>query len=464
MKKFTSVFVFTFVFSIFSFAQNINTVAGNYSLGAGYGGDGGPATAAQLHFPAGVVLDSVNNMYIADQQNNEVRKVNGVTGIITTIAGSHTFASGFSGDGGQATSAQLFGPLAVSIDSSDNVYVADNVNSVIRKINQTTGIITTVAGIGTVLSYSGDGGQATAAELFRPTGMAVDGKGNLYIADCLNSIIRKVDHTTGIINTIAGIPKTPGYSGDGGLASAAELKYLQNLTLDGKGNLYIADAGNNVVRYIDATTGNISTLAGTGAPGYYGDGGQATAAELDNLTDVTLDAMGNVYIGDFDNQVVRMVTVSSGIISTIAGNHVQGFSGDGGPATAAELYEPIGGAFDKAGNFYIVDESNNVIREISTGISTGTRLVQNSNDLLTMNIFPNPVNNDLTLVYTLPNTETKATLYLYNSLGQLIRCTFITAHSGILNEDVSGIMRGVYYYSIVSGLGIKATNKFIINR
>jgi trimeric autotransporter adhesin len=463
MKKITFSLFFTFSFSLFTFSQTINTVAGKYSLGYGYSGDGGQASTAQMHFPTGLVFDKAGNMFISDQVNNVVREVTKSTGIISTIAGNYAYGSGYSGDGGQATNAELFGPLAMAIDSTGNIYIADNVNSVIRKVDMTTGIISTVAGIGNVLNYSGDGGQATAAELSRPTGMALDKDGNLYIADCLNSVIRKVDHSTGIINTIVGIPKKAGYNGDGGPATSAELQYPQNLTLDAKGNMYIADASNNVVRYVDASTGNISTIAGNGKPGYYGDGGQATNAELDNLTDVTLDANGNVYIGDFNNQVVRLLTVSTGVITTFAGNNVQGFYGDGGPATAAEFFEPIGGAFDKSGNFYVVDESNNVIREI-TGITTGTEPLAVENNRVSIRIFPNPANNSVSLVYTLPNSETRGTISLYNSLGQLVKFEFVSANSGMVSEDLSAISAGIYYYSLVTENGAKTTSKLIISK
>jgi sugar lactone lactonase YvrE len=325
----------------------INTVAGD-GLG-GYSGDGGLATSAELYVPVGVTVDTAGNIYIADENNNRIRKVTASTGLISTVAGDGI--EGYSGDGGAATSAKLYYPTGVTLDTGGNIYIADYFNYRIRKVTASTGLISTVAGDG-IEGYSGDGGAATSAKLGYPTGVAVDVAGNIYIADYDNYRIRKVTASTGIISTVAG-DGTEGYSGDGGAATSAELGLPYGVAVDTAGNIYIADTGNSRIRKVTASTGIISTVAGDGTAGYSGDAGTATSAELDNPTGVALDTAGNIYIADEDNQRIRKVTVSTGIISTVSGDGTEGYSDDGGAATSAELASPIGVAVDKAGNIYI---------------------------------------------------------------------------------------------------------------
>ena len=224
--------------------------------------------------------------------------MNSTTGIITTIAGNGI--AGYSGDGGLATNAELNNPYGVAVDSNGNIYIADTNNNRIRKVNSTTGIITTIAGNGTA-GYSGDGGLATNAELYYPYGVAVDSNGNIYIADTYNNRIRKVNSTTGIITTIAG-NGTAGYSGDGGPATNAQLNYPYGVAVDSSGNIYIADTDNNRIRKVNSTTGIITTIAGNGNPGYSGDGGPATNAELYDPSGVAVDSNGNIYIADYRQQ------------------------------------------------------------------------------------------------------------------------------------------------------------------
>ncbi|HXW16835.1 MAG TPA: choice-of-anchor D domain-containing protein [Candidatus Acidoferrales bacterium] len=340
-------------------APAISTVAGNGS--PGYKGDGGIATSAELAIPEGVAVDSAGNIYIADTNNNVVRMVNASTGIISTFAG--TGAVGYGGDGGLATSAQLNNPYGLAVDSAGNVYIADANNQRIRKVNASTGDISTVAGNGTE-GYSGDSGPATNAELYFPQGVAVDIAGNLYIVDTYNNRIRKVN-TSGMISTVAG-NGTPGYSGDGDPATSAELDNPAAVAVDSAGNLYIADAVNERIREVNAGTGNINTVAGDGNFGYSGDGGPAIDAELYVPSGVAVDGADNLYIADFGNNRIREVNPSTGIITTVAGNGAKGYSGDGGPATSAELYFPNGVAVDSAGNLYIADSDNNVIRKVAT--------------------------------------------------------------------------------------------------
>jgi sugar lactone lactonase YvrE len=279
------------------------------------------------------------------------------TSIINTVAGNGV--GSYSGNGGAATDAELHSPEGIAFDPSGNMYFADYYNNVVREVN-TSGIISTFAG-NSVLGYSGNGGYATAAEFARPLGVAIDASGNIYISDG-NSAIRMVN-TSGIISTFAGIG-TSGYYGDGGPAISAELNGPFGVAIDDIGNLYIADANNNVIRMVN-TGGIISTIAGNGVAGYSGNGGVATVAELYYPTGVAVDTRNNVYITDYINSVVRMVN-SSGTISTFACNGTSGYSGDGGLATAAELDNPSGITVDNSGNVYISDESNNVIRMVNT--------------------------------------------------------------------------------------------------
>jgi sugar lactone lactonase YvrE len=348
--------------SFASWAQIINTIAGNGV--AAFSGDGGQATAAELNATAGLAVDGYGNIYIADVVNDRIRKVN-TSGIISTVAGNGQ--QGFSGDSGPATAAELYHPQGVTADASGNIYIADERNHRIRKVN-TSGIISTIAGNGTG-SYSGDGGQATNAELYNPEGILVDASGNIYIGDVDNERVRKVN-TSGIITTVAG-NGVQSYFGDGGPATAAELFFPTGLAMDASGILYIADNGNYRVRTVN-TSGIINTFAGNGVGSYSGDGGPATAAELFSPTGVALDVHGNVSIVDYNDNHVRIVN-SSGIINTLAGNGIAGYSGDGGPATAAELNHPFGVTFDANGNTLIGDGNNNRIRIVSGfTISTAT--------------------------------------------------------------------------------------------
>ena len=346
-----------------SFAQSgiITTYAGGGTSGLG---DGGPATSAQLNLPSSVAVDAAGNLFIADPDYNRIRKVT-AAGIISTVAGNGI--PGFSGDGGVATSAQLFGPYAVAVDMSGNLFIADRYNYRIRKVTP-GGVISTVAGNG-AQGFSGDGGPAISAQLFSPYAVAVDAAGNLFIADAGNNRIRKVT-AAGIISTVAG-NGTGGYRGDGGPATSAELYYPSSVAVDAAGNLFIADRDNNRIRKV-TTAGIISSVAGNGTQGFSGDGGPATAAQLNLPMCVAVDSMGNLFIADAYNSRIRKVT-ADGIISTVAGNGTQGFSGDGGSATATQLNFPISVAVDSPGNLFIADSNNQRIREV-TGVASVTTL------------------------------------------------------------------------------------------
>ena len=345
----------------------VSTLVGNGT--AGYTGDSGQATSAQVSGPWGVAVDSQGNIYLSDTANNVIRKITASTGIISTVAGNGT--GGYSGDGGAATSAELNAPAGLAVDAAGNIYIADQLNGLIRKVTASTGLISTVAGATSNPwgGYAGDGGLATDAYMSDPAGVSLDSAGNIYIADMFNNAIRKVTASTGIITTVAG-NGTGGYSGDGGAATSATLSLPTDVQIDSAGNLYIADYYNQVVREVSASTGVITTIAGTGTQGYSGDGGPAISATLGNPINLAVDPTGNIYISDSGNNLIRKVTASTGIISTVAGNYSAGYSGDGGMATAAALNSPTGLAvvpstnFYQGVNLYFADSANNVLRVV----------------------------------------------------------------------------------------------------
>ncbi len=333
----------------------INTIAGNHI--AGYSGDGGPATAAEFFEPVGVAFDALGNIFIADVDNNAIRKIN-ISGTISTVlSGLNT-------------------PSGVAVDASNNLYIADAGLDMILKWSG--GILTVVAG-GAGTGYSGDGGPATLAKLHHPVGVAVDASGNLFIADAENNAVRKVLASSGNIYTIAGTG-TAGYSGDGGPATAAYLRNPDCIALDVSGNVYIADELNNAIREIVASSGHIITLVGHetggfGTGGFSGDGGPASAAAITYPAGVGVDISGNIYIVDGGNNRIRKIN-TSGIITTYAGDGTGGYtgyccggsggySGDGGPADSSELSVPAAIAFDASWNLYIADAGNQVIRKIT---------------------------------------------------------------------------------------------------
>jgi hypothetical protein len=445
------------VWEVLSATSAITIVAGNGT--PGYSGDSGPASGALLNSPNGVAVDHAGNVYIADKDNQAIRKIAAGTKVISTVAGDSTGVGGYGGDGGAATGAQLNSPMAVTVDAAGDLFIADSLNSVIRRVDANTQVISTVAGNGSFCSpLSGDGGPALSAGLCYPTGITVDATGNLYIADSLDQRVRMAaiasappstaaaspafsvtggtyagvqtvtisDATPGasiyitidgtapaalspgylgpinvsgsvtvqaiaiapgyqqsptataaytinyppvaIISTVAG-DGVNGFSGAGGAAASAEFGYLQGLALDGAGNLYMADIGNNVVWMFSPASGNINIVAGNGTPGYSGDGALATGAQLNYPSGPAVDQSGNLYIADSTNNVIRLVAAGSQIISTFAGNGVGSYSGDGIPAISAELSNPTGVAVDSTGNVYIADSSNSRVRMVT--LSTG---------------------------------------------------------------------------------------------
>jgi sugar lactone lactonase YvrE len=353
----------------------IYTYAGNGIQG--YSGDGGAASTAELSWPRGVSLDAGGNLYIADTSNDRIRRVDAASGIVTTVVGG---TQGSSGDGGPAISAELSYPEGVTSDAAGNLYIADTLNNRIRKVDAATGIITAVAGNGTG-GFGGDGGLATNALLDVPAAVALDTSGDIYVADTGNNCIRRVDAITGIIITVAG-DGNAGFSGDGGPATKAELTTPFGIAVDASGNLYIP--GDLRIREVSAATAIITTIAGNGIQGYSGDGGPAVDAEFWDTEGVTVDTSGNLYIADTADGTIRRVSAATGIIITVAGDGVDGYGGDGGPTTSAELHYPEDAALDGAGNLYIADTWNNrvrVVRPNTPEITTNTTLTAVSTTL-----------------------------------------------------------------------------------
>jgi hypothetical protein len=340
--------------SLYSQAYLITNVAGKRT--AGFSGDGGPAINADMDNPTAVYADNTGHIYISDWGNSRLRIINSA-GIISTLAGNGIY--GFSGDGGPATAAEINGPMGIYADNFGNVYFADIGNQRIRKIN-VNGIITTVAGNG-VLGFSGDGGPATSAEFDDPAGICEDIWGSIYVADEFNNRVRKIS-PNGIISTIAG-GAGRGYLGDGGPATQAELYYPSGVATDSAGDVFIADESNNCIRKVN-TQGMLFTIAGNGIPGFSGDGGPANLSELSNPAGIGTDNRGNIFITDGFNSRIREIN-ANGIISTIAGTGVAGYSGVGDSATLAALYNPISIMADTSGNLYFANEFNNYVQKLS---------------------------------------------------------------------------------------------------
>lgn len=380
----------------------ISTFAGTGT--AGGGGDGGAATGAQLNGPQGLAVDASGDVYIAEELGHRVRRVDAL-GSISRVAG--TGVGGFGGDGGPATAALLLKPQAVGVDANDRLIIGDSDNQRLRRV-EADGTITTIAGDGRIdgawtcclAGFSGDGGTATAAQLWSPGGIALDSAGNLFIADERNHRVRRVT-PAGVITTVAGTG-LPGYSGDGGLATAAQLNHPSGVSVDAAGNVFVADDLNARIRRV-ATNGTITTFAGTGQQGLGGDGGPANAAQLFRPRSVAVNSAGDVFIAEAGNQRVRKVTAGvittifigsvtsvglgsngnvlvlegntqhrvlevspAGAVTPLVGTGIAGYSGDGGPATAARIYAPTGAALDSSGNLYLSDSGNNRIRVVST--------------------------------------------------------------------------------------------------
>jgi sugar lactone lactonase YvrE len=337
----------------------ITTVAG--SGAAGSTGDGGAATSAAMNGPHGVAIDTSGNLFFVDHNNHRVRRLAAGTGFITTVAGNGF--GGFSGDGGAATTASLNLPHDVCFDLDGNLLIAEYRGYRVRKVALSTGLITTYAGTG-VGGFDGDGGAATSARVSGPVFVVTEPTGGVLISEHDSNRVRRVAAGTGIITTVAG-NGVAGFSGDGGAATSASLSGPQGLALDEAGNLFIADSNNNRVRKVAVATGVVSSVAGNGVAGFSGDFGAATSTSLSHPRGLAFDHGGGLLIVDTANCRVRRVAENTNAITTVAGNEVCGISGDGGAATSASLSSPQDIALDAAGNIYISDGANHRVRRVS---------------------------------------------------------------------------------------------------
>ena len=333
----------------------ISSIVGNGEQG--YTGDGGPATAGTMDNPFHVEFDAAYRwLYIADCFNYAIRRLDMQSGELTTFAG--TGEAGHTGDGGPATEAKIDEIYAIQVDGNGDVYILQRFNPSIRKIDAATGVISTVAG-DTTVGYGGDGGPAAQAQMREPNDCILDGNGGLLIADVQDQRIRRLDIASGTMSTFAGTGEKV-HNGDGGKASEAGIFGARAVCVDGMGNTYICEREGNTLRRIDAD-GIITTVAGTGAKGYTGDGGPAIDCEFNGPKAIRRDADGNVLIVDTENHAIRKYDAATGIISTVAGGH-EGPDGDGGPAVGAGLARPHGVVVDGDGAMYIADSENHRIR------------------------------------------------------------------------------------------------------
>lgn len=485
MKKIIPFFLLYILLSVCLKAQIITTVAGGGSALA----DGVPATTAKLQHPCCISLDGSDNLYFGTLLTTPEIKMIDAAGIIHTVAG--TGVPGFSGDGGPATLAQIQYPTA-AVDPAGNIYIADRYNYRIRRVDAITKIITTVAGTG-VGTSTGDGGQATAATL-EPYGVCIDGSGNLYCVDSA-TMIRKID-PLGIITTIAG-SKTAGFSGDGGPATAAKMAMNGSMCFDATfSNLYV-DCDTRV-RRINISTGTITTFAGNGSPFYSGDGIAATAAEILVSYGICMDNSGNMFIADDGNERVRKVDIP-GIIYTVAGIGVAAFSGDGGTATAAAINSPAGVATDRCGNLFIADAANDRIRKVHSGtyvtptisisatpgstVCTGTSVtytatVSNGGSTPTYQWYKNgtvvstgsnytytPTNNDsVRCVLTSSNPCVTATTAYSNTITMTVN-TVVTPGISITAAPAGAVCAGTYvtYTATTTGGGASPGHVWYVN-
>lgn len=443
MKKITF-FLLLLLFDLSAtYGQIITTIAGTGI--SGYNGDTGSAITMKLQYPSGLRIDTVGNLYVADEANFRIRQISSF-GFLKTLAGNGNPLPPCSGNGGPAISANIGSIFDVALDKKGNVYVLDEENSLLRKVDK-SGNISIVAGVCGSAGYNGDGISANSALLYYPMGVSLDTRGNIYIADANNNRIRVVD-TLGMIHTFAG-NGSAGFSGDGGQATSAQLYGPTNIFIDSKNNIYISDNANDRIRKVD-TSHIITTIAGNGfgAPSsgaFSGDGGPATVAELYAPSGICLDKNDNIFFADSYNNRIRQIN-TSGIISTVAGNGVQGYNGDGGPATAAELFEPLGVCIDKNGDIYIGDTGNNRVRKVSAPAG-----VDELHNIVNVSVYPNPSQGRFT--FSLSGKSNNVRIEVYNMLGDRI----YSKTSSILNSpfeiDLSDKPNGVYFYRVLTQQG-----------
>ena len=442
-------------------AQGVMTTIVGDSV-AGYSGDNGPSNLAKLNQPHDVCMDAAGNMYIADMGNHVVRKITKSTGIITTIAGNGT--PGYLGDNGRGTAAMLTAPTYLALDNFGNLFISDGGDPamsvmgspVVRKLNLATGVITTAAGNGAV-GFTGDGGQATAAELDLPQGICVDPAGNLYIVDWNSNVIRKVTKATGLISTIAGSASgTAGFSGNGGPALSALMTNPQAICITPNGDLYFSDMMGEYIRKVVAATGAMAAVSGNGGL-FSGDGGPAITAGLGNVDGLCSDWHGDVYCCEWSCSC-RKITVSTGIINILAGDpSIDGYNGDGGVATSIYMNWPAGLCVDPTtGNIIIADALNERIRNATQPGFITTR----TNNVVTLpeaRIFPNPTAG--AFVVTTTDDQKLSTMDILNATGDVVFTT--TLKENQTNVNLTTQPAGMYFIQISSSAGT-TTQKVMI--
>lgn len=406
-------------------SQIITTIAGSGS--SGFSGDGGLATTARLNLPFNITFDKSDNIYIADTYNNSVRKIDSESGIISTVVGT--------ADKKQVS--ELKTPTGLTFDNFNNLFIADLANLRIRKVNLDTGSSITLVGKKSEIERPN-----IDSYLGGPFSVVFDKVGNLYVSINGDHKVSKVDFSTGIVSIIAGTGEM-GYSGDGVLAKNSKLNSPTGLALDGKGNLFISDSGNERVRKVDLTTGIISTIAGTGVNGFLGDGSLAIKSQLSNPIGLAVDDQGDLFIVDRNNNRIRKINISTGIISTIAGTGEAGFSGDGDLARNALLSNPTGLAFSSDGDLFVVDRGNNRIRRISGLTSNADELELEANLL----VYPNPSTDKITIELKNDLDLKGASLFSING-----KQTRVKMNDNTFN--VSKLPRGIYILRIVTSKGI----------
>jgi len=326
----------------------------------GYSGDGGPAMKAELHDPFDVAIDRAGNLFFSDTMNHCVRRVDARSNVITTVAGNGT--KGYSGDGGPATDATMDEPYGIALDAEGNLFIVDRLNACIRRVDRKSKMIRTIAGTGKP-GFGGDGGPGDKARLREPNGIALDGRGKLYVADVRDQRVRVLDLNTGTIVTFCGTGEKK-EAGDGGPYQRASLLGPRAVAVGPDGSVYICEREGNAIRRVNVATGIIERVAGTGVADYTGDGGPALKASFRGPKEMKVDSAGNLYVVDTENHAIRRIDAATGIIQTVAGSGTPGSSGGGGPATAAKLNRPHGVCVASDGGFYIGDTLNHRIRRV----------------------------------------------------------------------------------------------------
>ncbi len=442
------IFIAALLFSVNSIkAQIITTIAGTGTLG--YSGDGGLAINALLSRPNQIIYDQAGNLFIAEDYNHIVRKID-ASGNISTVAGTGT--EGFSGDGGLAVNAEFSRVAGVTIDAVGNIYICDADNFRIRKVDL-LGNINTIVGTGNE-GYTGDGGLAINAEIGFISGILVDPAGNIYIANQTYHNIRKID-VAGIITTVAGDGSgNPGYGGEGVLAASTMVNSPAALFMDGAGNLFFSELGGFRIRKIN-TSGIVTTVAGTGMMGSSGDGGAATSAQILYPYGIVVDASGVIYFCESGNNKIRKID-ASGMISTYAGigGFVGGYSGDNGPALLAQFYNPSAITLDNNNNVIVGDYGNNVIRKITSAVTS----IETFNADSELSIYPNPFSCETVISFN--KAQNNSTITIVNSLGEIIKSVQFNGTDYILERK--DMTDGIYFVQIIDDNKVVSTAKLIV--